>query len=36
MKYALQELDFFAKDVRVIGTYPANPFRFKKDTNLFP
>jgi prephenate dehydratase len=29
MKYALQELDFFAKEVRVIGTYPAHPFRFK-------
>ncbi|MGB2221397.1 prephenate dehydratase [Neptunomonas sp.] len=36
MKYALQELDFFAKDVRVIGTYPANPFRFKRDASLLP
>lgn len=24
---ALQELDFFAKDVRNLGTYPAHPFR---------
>ncbi|SFG18863.1 prephenate dehydratase [Neptunomonas qingdaonensis] len=29
MQYALQELDFFAKEVRIIGTYPAHPFRFK-------
>lgn len=27
MQYALQELDFFAKEVRIIGTYPAHPFR---------
>ncbi|EAR59901.1 prephenate dehydratase [Neptuniibacter caesariensis] len=27
MKYALQELDFFAKDVRIMGTYPWHPFR---------
>lgn len=34
MQYALQELDFFAKDVRIIGTYPAHPFRFKQDANV--
>lgn len=27
MKYALQELDFFAKEVRIMGTYPWHPFR---------
>lgn len=31
MKYAMQELDFFAKEVRNIGTYPAHPFRYKSD-----
>jgi prephenate dehydratase len=28
MKFALQELNFFAEEVRVIGTYAAHPFRF--------
>ncbi|MFC6673677.1 prephenate dehydratase [Marinobacterium aestuariivivens] len=32
MQYALQELDFFAKDVRILGTYPAHPFRYRRDT----
>lgn len=27
MQHALQELDFFATEVRVMGTYPAHPFR---------
>lgn len=31
MKYALQELDFFAKDVRIMGTYEAHPFRYQDD-----
>lgn len=31
MKYALQELDFFAKDVRIMGTYPWHPFRTRTD-----
>lgn len=31
MKYALQELDFFAKDVRIMGTYPWHPFRLQSD-----
>ncbi|MAY41065.1 MULTISPECIES: prephenate dehydratase [unclassified Neptuniibacter] len=31
MKYALQELDFFAKDVRIMGTYPWHPFRLQDD-----
>lgn len=29
MKYALQELDFFAKDVRIMGTYPLHHFRLE-------
>lgn len=28
MQLALQELHFFAKEVRVMGTYPAHPFRY--------
>jgi prephenate dehydratase len=32
MKFAMQELNFFAKDVRNIGTYPAHPFRYRADT----
>ncbi|MGH1462149.1 MAG: prephenate dehydratase [Neptuniibacter sp.] len=31
MKYALQELDFFAKEVRIMGTYPWHPFRTRCD-----
>lgn len=31
MKYALQELDFFAKDVRIMGTYPWHPFRLNDE-----
>jgi len=27
MKFAMQELNFFAEEVRVIGTYEAHPFR---------
>ncbi|PIE43898.1 MAG: prephenate dehydratase [Gammaproteobacteria bacterium] len=27
LKLALEELNFFAEDVRVLGTYPAHPFR---------
>lgn len=30
MQYALQELHFFAKDVRIMGTYAAHPFRFSQ------
>jgi prephenate dehydratase len=29
LKLALEELAFFAKEVRVLGTYPAHPFRFR-------
>ncbi|MCO4757111.1 MAG: prephenate dehydratase [Oceanospirillaceae bacterium] len=31
MQYALQELDFFARDVRIMGTYDAHPFRYEED-----
>ncbi|WP_207062005.1 prephenate dehydratase [Motiliproteus sp. SC1-56] len=27
MQLALQELEFFARDIRLLGTYPAHPFR---------
>ena len=31
MQYALQELDFFAKKVRIMGTYAWHPFRLRED-----
>ncbi len=34
MKYAIQELEFFAKELRIMGTYPAHPFRYKDDQIL--
>ena len=27
---ALEELEFFSREVRILGTYPADPFRFAK------
>lgn len=27
LRLALEELDFFAREVRILGVYPANPFR---------
>ncbi|NYZ14286.1 prephenate dehydratase [Azospirillum sp. RWY-5-1] len=30
LRLALEELDFFARDVKILGVYPANPFRFKE------
>jgi len=27
LKLALQELKFFCKDMRILGVYPAHPFR---------
>lgn len=30
MKFAMQELHFFAEEVRMIGTYEAHPFRFSR------
>ncbi|MEX2452025.1 MAG: prephenate dehydratase [Rhodospirillales bacterium] len=29
MKHAFEELGFFSHEVRVLGTYPAHPFRFE-------
>lgn len=34
MKYALEELNFFANDVKIMGTYPAHPFRFQGDQTI--
>ncbi|SEG07113.1 prephenate dehydratase [Marinobacterium lutimaris] len=34
MQYALQELHFFAKSVRIIGTYPAHPFRYSQQVSI--
>jgi prephenate dehydratase len=31
MKRALLELDFFAKDVRILGSYPAHSYRRQYD-----
>ncbi len=28
VRLALEELDFFAREVRILGVYPAHPFRF--------
>jgi prephenate dehydratase len=30
VKLALEELAFFTHEVRILGTYPADPFRFRK------
>jgi len=27
VKFALEELAFFSHEVRILGTYPAHPFR---------
>jgi prephenate dehydratase len=27
MRHALEELDFFSREVRILGVYPAHPFR---------
>jgi prephenate dehydratase len=29
VRLALEELDFFSKEVRILGVYPAHPYRFK-------
>ncbi|HYE50230.1 MAG TPA: prephenate dehydratase [Azospirillaceae bacterium] len=31
MRLALEELDFFAREVRILGVYPAHPFRAEQD-----
>jgi prephenate dehydratase len=30
LKLALEDLRFYSKEVKILGTYPAHPFRFKK------
>ena len=30
VRLALEELDFFTREVRILGTYPADPFRSRK------
>ena len=27
---AMEELDFYTHEVRILGTYPADPFRYQK------
>jgi prephenate dehydratase len=27
MRHALEELDFFSREVKILGVYPAHPFR---------
>ncbi|MEA1937766.1 MAG: prephenate dehydratase, partial [Pseudomonadota bacterium] len=34
VRRALEELDFFAREVRVLGVYPASPFRFQESQNI--
>ncbi|MCA8894744.1 MAG: prephenate dehydratase, partial [Amphiplicatus sp.] len=29
LKLALEELEFFSKEVRILGVYPAHPFRIE-------
>lgn len=29
LKFALEELDFFSREVKILGVYPAHPFRVK-------
>ena len=30
LRRALEELKFFTHEIKVLGTYPADPFRFRK------
>lgn len=30
LRLALEELDFFSREVRILGVYPAHPFRFRE------
>ena len=30
VKLALEELGFFTRSIKILGTYPANPFRFTR------
>jgi prephenate dehydratase len=29
VRLALEELSFFSREVRILGVYPAHPYRFK-------
>ena len=34
LRLALEELDFFAREVKILGVYPANPFRYQESQRL--
>ena len=34
VRLALEELNFFSRKVRILGVYPANPFRLGRDENV--
>ncbi|WP_448204030.1 prephenate dehydratase [Azospirillum sp. sgz302134] len=34
LKLALEELDFFAREVKILGVYPANPFRYQESQRI--
>jgi prephenate dehydratase len=31
LKQALEELSFFSREVRILGVYPAHPYRFQAE-----
>lgn len=34
LRLALEELDFFAREVKILGVYPANPFRYQESQQV--
>ena len=34
MRLALEELQFFAREVRILGTYPAHPYRAEAEKRV--
>ncbi|WP_395459076.1 prephenate dehydratase [Azospirillum melinis] len=34
LRLALEELDFFAREVKILGVYPANPFRYQESQRV--
>ncbi|MBP2300051.1 prephenate dehydratase [Azospirillum picis] len=34
LRLALEELDFFAHEVKILGVYPANPFRYQESQRV--
>lgn len=34
LRLALEELDFFAREVKILGVYPANPFRYQESQQI--